>query len=223
MLHDGLGSITQWRNVPAQVAEHTGKTVLAYERSGHGESSPTPSGPWPADWLAHEATVLARLLDLQQIEDPVLVGHSDGGSIALLYAAEPGNHVRKLLTLACHSWVEQICFDSIVDMRADRDAIVRGLSRHHVEPEAVFEAWSGAWVSDEFRPWDIRPQIGSITAPTLIAQGANDAYATQSHAHETAAAIGSNATARIVPDLGHIMHHDDADAVAALIADFATA
>ena len=220
MLHDGLGSIGQWRSVPSTVAQHTGRTVLAYERSGHGDSLPQPAGPWPTDWLHREASVLAQVLDIVGATSPVIVGHSDGGSAALLYSADTSSRARAVLALAAHSWVEDICFMSIVDMRANRAAIEAGLARHHQAPEALFEAWSGVWVSDAFRTWDIRPELGEIDVPVLIAQGANDAYASADHAHLTAAAIGTNATSLIVPELGHIMHHDDADAVVGLIADF---
>jgi len=193
---------------------------MAYERAGHGESLPTPRGPWPTDWLHHEAEVLAALLDVVSAPEAIVVGHSDGGSIALLHAASEASGVSGVAALAPHSWVEQICFDSIASMRANREAIVNGLSRHHRSPEAVFEAWSGVWVSDAFRSWDIRPQLHTITAPALIAQGANDAYASDDQAHLTATAIGDNAKCQIVSDVGHIMHHDDADVVTQLIVDF---
>lgn len=222
LLHDGLGSIGQWREVPATVAATTGQTVLAYERCGHGESTPVPRGPWPTDWLHREAAVLGEVLQAVGAQAPVLVGHSDGGSIALLYAAQPACAARAVLSLAAHSWVEDICFESIVNMRSNREAIERGLARHHQAPCELFEAWSGVWVSEAFRSWDIRPELRQIAVPTVVAQGQRDAYASEAHAHVTAAAIGDNATSVIVPDLGHIMHHDDAEAVAALIADFVT-
>jgi len=220
MLHDGLGSISQWRDVPARVAAETDKTVLAYERSGHGESLPTPTGAWPTDWLHREAAVLGHVLDATGATNPILVGHSDGGSTALIYAANESSCARAVLSLAAHSWVEDICFESIVGMRAERDRIIAGLARHHQAPEAVFEAWSGVWVSNAFRTWDIRPELAAISVPTLVAQGADDQYASEAQAHLTAAAIGDNASSQIVPGLGHIMHHDDADVVVALIVDF---
>lgn len=220
MLHDGLGSIPQWRSLPAQVAEQSGRTVLAYERAGHGESLPTPTGPWPTDWLRDETAVLAEVIAQTTDQPPVVVGMSDGGSIALLHAMQPDCAVSAVLTLAAHSWVEQVCFEAIVAMRANRTPIVTGLSRFHRDAAAVFDAWSGAWVSDEFRVWDIRSELSTIDVPTLVAQGAEDAYATQAHAHITADAIGANAASLIVPDVGHIMHHDDSDGVARLVTDF---
>lgn len=219
MLHDGLGSISQWRSVPGDVAARTGATVLAYERAGHGSSTPVPSGPWPTKWLHHEAAVLARLLADQKIERPFIVGHSDGGSTALIHASTAGQTIRGLLTIAPHSWVEEICWSSIVGMRANRDRIVAGLSRHHQAPAEVFEAWSGVWVSDDFRSWDIRPTLGTIEVPAVIAQGSEDAYASDDQIILTAHAIGPNARWQLLPGLGHIAHHDDADAVVDLIVE----
>lgn len=222
MLHDGLGSLTQWRSVPREVAQRTNKTVLGFERAGHGESLPTPVGPWPPDWLHTEADRLAAVLDATGVRRPILIGHSDGGSISLLHAAKPSSDVAAVLALAPHSWVEQLCFDGIVEMRANRSIIEEGLRRHHQDPEAIFEAWSGGWVSDEFRHWDIRPLLRGVEAPTLIAQGSEDLYATDAQAIKTAQAVGANATWRIVDDVGHIMHHDDAEIVVDLIVEFVT-
>jgi pimeloyl-ACP methyl ester carboxylesterase len=223
MLHDGLGSIPQWRSVPAQVAARTGRTVLAYERAGHGQSLPTPTGPWSADWLHREAQVLERVIAATGADHPILVGHSDGGSTALIYAAQPQSRATAVLALAPHSWVEQLCFDSIVAMRLNCHPIEAGLARHHRDAKAIFEAWSGVWVSDDFRTWDIRPELVGVSVPTLIAQGADDAYASDYQAHLTAGAIGANATSVIVPGVGHIMHHDDADVINELIAEFVEA
>lgn len=220
LLHDGLGSIPQWRGLPGAVSERTGRTVLAYERAGHGQSTPVPTGPWPNQWLRHEAAVLQQLIDQVTAAAPIVVGMSDGGSTALLHALRPDARVAGVLTLAAHTWVEQICFDAIVDMRANRSEIEAGLARYHDAPQAIFEAWSGVWVSDDFRSWDIRPEIGAITAPTLIAQGSEDPYATEAHAHISAEAIGDNARSHIVPDVGHIMHRDDERVVVDLICEF---
>jgi len=209
LLHDGLGSISQWRSIPAEVAARTGKPVLAYDRPGHGHSTPVPTGAWPADWLHREADRFARLRPaLNLTAEPMVVGHSDGGSIGLLHAAA-GDPMRGLLTLAAHSWVEQTCYDAIVGMRANAESIVRGLGRDHPHPAAVFEAWSGVWVSEEFRPWDIRPMLSAVSCPTVVAQGWNDEYAAPAHAEETAAAIGDSGECRMLDGVGHLLHHED--------------
>ncbi len=229
MLHDGLGSIDQWRDIPADVAARTGRSVLAYDRPGHGRSKPVPNGPWPADWLHIEADRLERLLTVLQTEseieihNPLLVGHSDGGSIALLYAAadrRANPPLRGVITLAAHSWVEPSCYDAIVGMRENPTPIVAGLARNHEHPAAVFEAWSGVWVSDGFRPWDVRPNLHTIDCPTLIAQGRNDEYASDVHAIDTATAVGANGEYRLLKGVGHLLHHQDPALIVDVITEF---
>lgn len=218
MLHDGLGSIGQWRSVPGALASATGRTVAAYDRAGHGTSTPVPTGPWPADWLHQEAGVLDALLDTVAGSRPFVVGHSDGGSIALLQAATGSTPTSGLVALAAHTWVEDVCVASIAAMRAERSRFVDGLARHHRHPAELFEAWSGVWTGTDFAPWDIRPIVGSIEVPVLVVQGSDDEYATPDHATQTAAAIGAGATCRLVEGRGHLLHHQDPDGVVELIA-----
>ena len=220
MLHDGLGSIAQWRDVPADVAERTGRRVVAYERPGHGTSTPVPDGPWPTRWLHHEADRLGELLAVLDIGRPLLVGHSDGGSISLIAAAD-GLDVEGVLAIAAHTWVEPICRESIVAMRENVDAFVAGLARSHDHPAEVFEAWSGVWVSEEFGRWDLRPELHRIEVPTVIAQGDADEYATAAMVTDSVAAVGENARGVFVPGGRHILHHHDPDAVVDLIVSVA--
>lgn len=216
LLHDGLGSISLWRDVPNLVAAATGATVVAYERPSHGGSLPVAGGAWPADWLARQAELLGTLLDTVGFDVPVLIGHSDGGSIALIHAATRPARVSAVVALAPHSYVEQVCVDAITGMRAESEPIVAGLARHHDHPGEVFEAWSGGWVSREFAPWDIRPQLRAITVPTWIVQGDTDDYATDAMVHETVAAIGANAVGRIVGGVGHLIPRQSPETVVGL-------
>jgi len=215
MLHDGLGSIGQWSRVPGQIAAVTGKTVMAFDRSGHGKSTPVPTESWQTYWLHHEARVLKALLHELEVKRPLLIGHSDGGSIALLLAASNPGAVRGILALAAHSYVEPKCVDTIREMRHDNAGLMAGLSRHHEHPAALFEAWSGVWTSDAFASWDIRDRLGAIAAPTLVVQGVEDEYGTDEMAVSTAFAIGQNAECVLLPKLGHLIHHQaPADVVA---------
>jgi pimeloyl-ACP methyl ester carboxylesterase len=219
LLHDGLGSIAQWRSVPADLARRTGRTVLAYDRAGHGASTPVPNGPWPPDWLHREAEVLAELLRETEATSAALVGHSDGGSIAAIHSArQPSGG--PIALLAAHSWVEPICVAEIARMRERPDDIIRGLRRFHADADALFEAWSGVWVSDSFAHWDIRADLGSISVPTLVIQGVDDEYATDAHAIETSTAIGPNAEPRLLPGLGHLLPHQAPELVVELVAQF---
>ena len=219
MLHDGLGSIGQWRDTPADIAAATGTAIMAYERAGHGTSKPEPTGAWPADWLHGEATVLGELLEVVEIERPLIVGHSDGGSIALLHAADGGT-CSGVIALAAHSWVEQICTDAITKMRQNPDRFIAGLAPHHAAPAALFDAWSSVWVSDEFASWDIRPMLGSIGVPAMVVQGDRDRYATDAQLVETAAAIGPDTSIKSLPGAGHIIHHEQPAEIAALVTNF---
>lgn len=217
LLHDGLGSIEQWRDVPQRIADVTGLTVMAYDRPGHGRSKPTPTGPWPADWLHREATLLREVLDETGAADPVLVGHSDGGSIAAIHAATTRS-TGPLILLAAHSWVETVTVDAISGMIGQRERVVAGLARYHAEPAALFDAWSGVWVCEEFASWDIRDLVGTIVCETAVVQGSADEYATPEHATSTTAAIGTNATCVILDHIGHLIHHQAPDRVADLVA-----
>jgi pimeloyl-ACP methyl ester carboxylesterase len=219
LLHDGLGSIGQWRDVPSEIHRATGATVMAYERAGHGASMPAPTGPWPADWLHREAAVLNDLLGALDIEAPALVGHSDGGSIALIHAAT-GAACQSIIALAGHVWVEGICVESIQAMRAGRAHFINALDRHHDAPAAVFEAWSGGWVSDDFASWDIRPLMGAIDCPVLVVQGTQDEYATDAQLTETVAAIGANAEMLRVDGGRTALHQAGPDLVPGLVAAF---
>jgi pimeloyl-ACP methyl ester carboxylesterase len=206
--HEGLGSIGQWRDVPARVADEGHVGVLAYNRAGHGASEPVPAGPWPADWMTREAVVLGALVE-RCCSGPVrLVGHSDGATIALLCAAQHHDLVTDIVSLAAHSWVETKCVEAIRALRSDPADLLDGLARYHDHPTELFAAWSGAWVSAEFADWDIRPQLAAVVAPTLVVQGVDDAYATRAMATATAAAIGSNARAQMIDGAGHILHRD---------------
>lgn len=217
MLHDGLGSVAQWRDTPAAVADRIGVAVLAYNRPGHGRSKPVPAGPWPTLWLHEQAELLAALLDRLDIAEPFLVGHSDGASISLIHAAS-GAPCRGLVALAPHSFVEPVCVAAISAMRDEPSRLIRSLAPYHDDPAAVFEAWSGVWVSEEFGRWDIRDRLVSITCPTLVVQGDADDYATGDQLWSTVDAIGEPARGELLPGYGHLIHHQAVDVVVDLVA-----
>jgi len=210
LAHDGLGSVEQWRTIPAKLAERTNKTVFAYDRPGHGKSTPIPTGSWPTRWLHDEADRLGQILTRLGQSRPILVGHSDGASLSLLHAAQ-NRSVRGVVSFSAHSWVEPVCVEKIMAMRTQSQTISSGLDTFHANGSALFEAWSGVWVSDEFAQWDIRPLLNRIACPALIAQGSADEYASPEHVDLTAAAIGQDAQTLLLPGLRHLLHHQAPD------------
>ncbi len=188
---------------------------MAYDRPGHGESLPTPTGHWPVNWLRTEADRFDLLLAAVQSEQPLLVGHSDGGSIALLHAAHYSN-VSGVLAIAAHAWLENEAVVRIQQLRDNPEGVIGALARHHRHPEPVFEAWSGAWTSEAFSTWDIRPELEAIDVPCHIVQGDADEYGTSLQATDTAEVVGANAQCTLIPGGRHLLHHDQPETVVAL-------
>ena len=217
-VHDGLGSIRQWGDVPERAADASGRAVVAYNRSGHGTSLPVPRAAWPPDWMSREAIVLASVIEHCAAPPVRLVGHSDGGTIALLCALARPDLVAGVVTLAAHSWVERKCRDAIVALRRDPERLIAALARYHAHPAALFEAWSGGWTNPDFATWDIRPRLGAISVNVIVVQGDRDEYATEEMATSTAAAIGIGAEPMLVADCRHAVHRDRPDLVVELAA-----
>lgn len=219
LLHDGLGSISQWRTVPVDIATRLDCAVLAYDRAGHGLSLPAPTTVRPANWLHSEADDLKRLLDALHIESPILVGHSDGATIALIYGTQ-NEETRGVVAIAAHSWVEKVAVDRIIGMRADPEPVIEGLARHHANPLALFDSWSQTWASTPFQSWDVRSDLHTLNAPTLIVQGSQDEFATEEQVFATAAAIGPNAEPVLLPGEPHLIHHDSPEVVVDVVTNF---
>jgi pimeloyl-ACP methyl ester carboxylesterase len=180
-LHEGLGSLESWRDVPDVLTAATGCRSIVASRRGYGASSPHP-GPWPPTFLEEEALdELPRLLRALAIDNAILVGHSDGGSIALLSAAVCPR-VRGLVLAASHVFVEDCCVEAIRGLATDfaSGALRRSLQRlHGSQADATFAAWSGVWLSPAFRPWNCEAVLHQITCPVLAFQGDRDPYGTE--------------------------------------------
>jgi len=181
LLHEGLGSVRLWRDWPTALAAATGRRVVAYSRLGHGFSD-LPPEPRTVDFMHEEAAVVVPALRAALgLVDPVLIGHSDGGSIALVHAAT--HAVSGVVVLAPHVIAEPA---GLVEIAAARDAFANGdlaarMGRHHRDPAVTFHSWNDVWLSAEFRSWDLRPLLAAITAPVLAIQGTADPYGTVLH------------------------------------------
>jgi pimeloyl-ACP methyl ester carboxylesterase len=179
-LHEGLGSARQWRDFPLQLVEATGCRALLYSRYGYGHSDVLAEPRVDLRFMHREALeVLPALLEALRIERPVLVGHSDGASIALIHAGA-GHAVRALAVMAPHVFVEPICVESIrkaADAFATTDLAQR-LGKYHRDPAKTFHLWADAWLDPEFMHWNIEQYLPGIACPVLAIQGEDDQYGT---------------------------------------------
>jgi pimeloyl-ACP methyl ester carboxylesterase len=185
LLHEGLGSLGLWRGFPAALATATGCGVFAWSRFGYGRSDTVPL-PRPLDYMRREATdVLSPVLDVASVGECVLVGHSDGASIAAIHAGRVADpRVRALALMAPHFFVEEVCTASIAAIRRDYDGGLRArLARHHDDVDAAFLGWADAWLDPRFpATFDLAADVARIGVPTLILQGTEDPYGTAAHA-----------------------------------------
>jgi pimeloyl-ACP methyl ester carboxylesterase len=181
VLHEGLGCVAMWNDFPEKLAEATGCGVFVYSRAGYGKSSPVTL-PRPISYMHDEARVsLPRLLDAIGFQRGMLVGHSDGASIAAIYAGSHQDHrVRGLVLLAPHFVVEDISVTSIAEAReAYKKGDLRArLAKYHPNVDAAFRGWNDVWLDSDFRQWDISEELAYIRVPILIVQGEDDQYGT---------------------------------------------
>ena len=222
-LHEGLGSIAQWRDFPIALVEATGLPALVYERWGFGRSEPLTL-PRPSDYLQREAEeALPEVLAACGIERPVLIGHSDGGSIVLIYAAAFPERPAACITEAAHVFVEDVTLQGIRDAaRAWETTDLRErLAKYHgAGTERVFRGWTETWLRADFRDWDITDRLADIVCPLLVIQGADDEYGTPAQVEAIAAGVSGPAEPLIVPDCGHIPHLQQGMAVLEAMAAF---
>jgi pimeloyl-ACP methyl ester carboxylesterase len=205
-LHEGLGSVSAWRDVPAQIADAAGCAAFVYSRRGYGSSSPVEV-PRPLTYMHDEAALLPALLAEHEIHAPILVGHSDGASIAII-AAGSGLPVKALVLIAPHVFVEDVSVESIAKAaEAYRTTdLPERLARHHADVEGAFWGWNRAWLDPEFRKWNLEAFLPKITAPVLIVQGAADEYGTLAQVEAIARQLGGPCEQLIVAGAGHAPH-----------------
>jgi pimeloyl-ACP methyl ester carboxylesterase len=222
-LHEGLGSVAMWRDWPQQVCAATGRSGVVYSRRGYGQSEPVAdmrgAGRLGPDYLHREAwEVLPALLEALEIERPVLLGHSDGGSIALLHASR--HPVAACIVMAPHVMVEDI---SVRSIEASRDAyptaIRERLKRYHADVDVAFWQWNDVWLSPAFRGFDIREDCRRISAPVLAIQGRDDAYGTMRQIEEIAPTRGIFRVEKLAA-CGHSPHKDQPELTCRLAAEF---
>jgi pimeloyl-ACP methyl ester carboxylesterase len=210
-LHEGLGSVEQWRDFPEQLCLRTGCPGLVYDRLGHGKSSPLPH-PRTIHYLHHAALVeLPRVIEALLPGRPfVLIGHSDGGSISLIFGAEQSPRLKGIITEAAHVFVEAVSIDGI--RKADEafaDGRLKGLRRYHGDKtEALYRSWSATWQSPWFASWNLEYLLPAISVPLLVLQGRDDQYATAAQVEAIVAKAAGRVTPALLEDCAHTPHQE---------------
>ena len=214
LLHEGLGSVTLWRDFPHRLAAATRRRVMAYSRFGHGASDP-PAHPHTIWFMHEEAQLLRAILDAAGIDRAILFGHSDGGSIALIAAAEHAPRVGGLVLEAPHVFVEDISVASIESTtRAYKTGRLRErLSRHHANVDVAFSGWSDVWLNPAFRTWNLEAFLPRIACPTLLIQGKQDEYGTLRQVDAIERQLRGPVERLVLENCGHSPHRDQLAAV----------
>ncbi len=224
MLHEGLGSVSQWRDFPFELAERIGAGVFVYSRYGHGNSDALQQ-PRSVSYMHHEAQiVLPEILRQAQIERPVLLGHSDGGSIAIIYAGTFPDSSSGLILEAPHVFVEDISVASIAQARElyQQTDLPQRLARYHAHVESMFWGWNNIWLDPAFRDWNIESFLDPIRCPVLVLQGAQDEYGTIRQISTIQAKIPW-ATTVVLEGCKHAPHRDQRAATLVTIRQFLSA
>lgn len=223
LLHEGLGSVSTWRNFPAQLSQATGAGVFAYSRAGHGQSSPATL-PRPLDAFRREAQdILPQVLDAIGFREGLLLGHSDGGSIVAIFAGHVRDpRVNGIVVIEPHFNVEGKNLSAIRQLPekfATTDLRAR-LARHHLDADTMFAAWSGMWLDPGFASLDLTQELASIGVPVLFLKNEDDPYSTMEQVRIAEAACRVHVETVIIPGNDHSPHKSNPTATLAAIARF---
>jgi len=209
MLHEGLGSIALWKKFPEELAEYFGRDVIAYSRKGYGQSTPI-SQSRDVDYMHREAQeILPAVLDHLDVTSPILLGHSDGASIALIFSGS-GHIANGLIVMAPHVFVETLTVRSIEGAKKtfENTDLRSRLSKYHGDVDSAFWGWNDIWLSKEFLKWNIEDYVTKIQSPILVVQSSDDPYGTLAQV-DAIEKLSSGKTARaILEDCGHSPHVD---------------
>jgi pimeloyl-ACP methyl ester carboxylesterase len=223
LLHEGLGSVGVWNSFPEELAAATGAGVLVYSRAGYGKSSPSQL-PRPVSFMHDEAReVLPRVLDASGFRRGLLVGHSDGASIATIYAGSVQDHrVRGLALMAPHFFTEELALAEIARAKVafEQGDLRAKLARLHADPDNAFYNWCGPWLDPEFRKWDLTDALAHIRVPMLIVQGENDQYGTVRQIEVAQEECYCPVEVVLLPDTRHAPYREAPAATLRAIADF---
>jgi pimeloyl-ACP methyl ester carboxylesterase len=221
-LHEGLGSVALWRDFPQRVADATARPALIYSRAGYGRSTALAAARTPR-YMHDEALVtLPALLDALGIVDPILIGHSDGASIALIHAGARVRPIRALVAMAPHVFVEDLSIANIARARHDYESadLRARLSRYHLDVDSAFRGWNDIWLSPAFRDWNIESYLPGIDCPLLLIQGRDDEYGTLAQLDAIERQVRGRVERVELLGCGHSPHRDQPLATLAAITAF---
>ncbi len=222
-LHEGLGSIRQWRDFPARVAAATGCRALVYDRYGYGQSDILQEKRRTVRFMHDEALLsLPEMRARLGLDDCIFVGHSDGASIALIHAGA-GHRTRGVAVMAPHVFIEPVCLSSIEKAKVafETTGLAERLGRYHRDARRTFYGWADVWTEENFKRWDIRDEyLTKITAPVLALQGYGDAYGTMAQLDEIARRVRGPCELRKLEDCGHAPFRDQPEQTLAAVAGF---
>ncbi|MDH3232824.1 MAG: alpha/beta hydrolase [Alphaproteobacteria bacterium] len=225
LLHHALGSVETWGDFPTRLSDTTGLSALVYSRWGHGKSDPIPPSPRPRDYFEYEAwTALPELLTAAGVREAILVGHSDGGTIAIFYAARPHPApVRGLITMAAHIFYDR---HSLAGMKKGREAWLRGemaagMERYHGDrAEGMYRSWSDRWLQPEALGWNAEHILPAITCPALIMQGSEDEFGVPGQVDAIVRGVSGRAEGVLMDGIGHEPHREVPERIIATITAF---
>lgn len=221
-LHEGLGSIPQWRDFPQKVAQATGRRALVYDRYGYGNSEVLKEEKRGIRFMHDEGlVVLPQLLSGLSIEKPILIGHSDGASIALIYAGA-GNPARGIAVLAPHVFVEEGGLESIrkAQHTFETTDLPQRLGKYHRDARKTFYLWNDAWLAPGFKRWNIEQYLPGIRCPVLAIQGEQDQYGSMAQLEAIKRQVGGPCELLKLPQCGHSPHQDQPEKVLNSLAEF---
>ena len=221
LLHEGLGSIAMWRDFPAKLARATGCPAVVYSRYGYGRSDPL-AGPRGVDYMHREALdTLPNLRTQLGLDDAMLVGHSDGASIALIHAGCRRWPVRGVVLEAPHVFVEDVSIASIAAARTGYETeLRRRLARYHGDVDSAFRGWNDIWLHPDFRAWNIEEYLPGVRCPVLAIQGADDEYGTLAQIDAIERGVATRFERLVLPECKHSPHRDQEQATLEAMARF---
>lgn len=215
-LHDSLGCTQLWRDFPAKIAKETQCNVLVYDRLGYGKSFPMLSHERENNYMELEADVLNELLEELNINNAILFGHSDGGTIALIAASKYHEKIKAVICEAGHVFVEDITVKGVSDVFEAykiTDLPERLAKYHGKKVSMIVKAWTEIWLSDRFKSWNIEYLLKNITSPLLFIQGEVDEYGTLDQVEKTINQVSGSSEKYIIPNVGHTPHKEVPDLV----------